>query len=62
MLDEAIDRLAGAGVDGSLHDATRKLGRAPLADATVRRVVTLIRSEPPGEATHWTGRAMPSQP
>jgi transposase len=51
-------RFAEAGVEGLLHDATRKPGKAPLADATVRRVVGLTCSEPPGEATHWTGRAM----
>src|ERR671918_1663776 len=51
-------RFAQAGVDGLLRDATRKPGKAPLANAMVRRVVTLTCAEPPGEATHWTGRAM----
>jgi transposase len=51
-------RFAGAGVDGLLRDATRKPGKAPLADTTVRHVVALTCAEPPGEATHWTGRAM----
>ena len=51
-------RFAEAGVDGLLRDATRKPGKAPLGDATVRRVVALTCAEPPGEATHWTGRAM----
>jgi transposase len=51
-------RFAEAGVDGLLRDATRKPGKAPLGDAMVRRVVTLTCAEPPGEATHWTGRAM----
>jgi transposase len=51
-------RFAEAGVDGLLRDATRKPGKPRLADATVRRVVTLTCAEPPGEATHWTGRAM----
>ena len=51
-------RFAEAGVDGLLRDATRKPGKAPLGDATVHRVVGLTCSEPPGEATHWTGRAM----
>jgi hypothetical protein len=49
---------AEAGVDGLLRDATRKPGKAPLGDPTVQSVVTLTCSEPPGEATHWTGRAM----
>ena len=43
---------------GLLRDATRKPGKAPLGDATVHRVVALTCAEPPGEATHWTGRAM----
>ena len=51
-------RFAEAGVDGLLHDATRKPGKAPLADATVHQVVAFTCAEPPGEATHWTGRAM----
>ena len=51
-------RFVEAGVDGLLRDATRKPGKAPLGDATVHRVVGLTCSEPPGEATHWTGRAM----
>jgi len=51
-------RFAEAGVDGLLRDATRKPGKRPLGDAMVQRVVALTCSEPPGEATHWTGRAM----
>jgi transposase len=51
-------RYAEAGVDGLLRDKTRKPGKAPLGDELVRRVVALTCAEPPGEATHWTGRAM----
>jgi transposase len=51
-------RFAEAGGDGLLRDATRKPGKTPLADQTVRRVVALTCAEPPGEATHWTGRAI----
>jgi transposase len=51
-------RFAEAGVDGLLRDKTRKPGKTPLSDATIRRVVALTCAEPPGEATHWTGRAM----
>ncbi len=51
-------RFAEAGVDGLLRDATRKPGKAPLGDETVHRVVALTCAEPPGAATHWTGRAM----
>jgi transposase len=51
-------RFREAGADGLLRDKTRKPGLPPLPPATVDRVVALTLSEPPGEATHWTGRAM----
>jgi transposase len=51
-------RFAEAGIDGLLRDATRKPGLPPLPPAVVDRVVTLTLSDPPGETTHWTGRAM----
>jgi transposase len=51
-------RFAEAGVEGLLREASRKPGKAPLAEVTVQRVVALTCAEPPGEATHWTGRAM----
>jgi hypothetical protein len=51
-------RFAEAGVDGLLRDKTRKPGKAPIPAATVARVVALTCAAPPGEATHWTGRAM----
>jgi transposase len=45
-------------VDGLLRDKTRPPGTPPLPAATVERVVALTREPPPGEITHWTGRAM----
>ena len=51
-------RFAEAGVDGLLRDKTRKPGKAPLPAAVIQQVIALTCSEPPGEATHWTGRAM----
>jgi len=51
-------RFAEAGVDGLLHDATRKPGKPPVPAEVVQRIVASTCSEPPGEATHWTGRAM----
>ena len=52
------------GVDGLLHDKTRKPGLTPRSPKTVGKVLELTCSAPPGEATHWTGRAManPSNP
>jgi hypothetical protein len=41
-----------------LRDKSRKPGKAPLAAETTARVVELTCSEPPHQATHWTGRAM----
>lgn len=46
------------GVDVLLREPSRKPGKAPLSDTTVNEVVALTCTEPPGEATHWTGRAM----
>ena len=51
-------RFAEAGVDGLLRDRTRQPGKPRTPAATVQRVVALSCSEPPGEATHWTGRMM----
>jgi transposase len=51
-------RFAEAGVDGLLRDRTRKPGKPALGEAVAHRVVALTCAEPPGEATHWTGRAM----
>ena len=51
-------RYAEEGVDGLLRDKTRKPGKARTSDDVVHRVVALTCSEPLGEATHWTGRAM----
>src|SRR5262245_2325736 len=51
-------RFAEAGVDGLLRDRTRKPGKPPTPETLVQRVVALTCAEPPGEATHWTGRMM----
>jgi len=51
-------RFAEEGVDGLLRDKTRPPGKPPLPAATVAKVLALTCTEPPGEATHWTGRAM----
>jgi hypothetical protein len=51
-------RYAEQGVDGLLRDKTRKPGKAPLSPETIAKVLPLTCSEPPGEATPWTGRAV----
>src|SRR6202140_5356027 len=54
-------RYAEEGVDGLLHDKKRPPGTAPPAPVpmtTVPKVLALPCAEPPGETTHWTGRAM----
>src|SRR4249920_804465 len=48
-------RFAEEGVDGLLRD---KPGKPPLSAETVTKVLALPCTEPPGEATHWTGRAV----
>ena len=52
------ERFMREGVDGLLRDKTRRPGKAPLAADIVKRIVDLTLAEPPGETTHWTGRAM----
>src|SRR6516165_9991602 len=54
------ERFMREGVSGLLREKTRKPGLPPLPSALVDRVVELTLGEPPGEATHWTGRAMAS--
>ena len=51
-------RYAEAGVAGLLRDKTRPPGKPPVPAATVSKVLALSCGEPPGEMTHWTGRAM----
>jgi len=51
-------RFAEAGVEGLLHDKTRKPGKAPIAADRAAQLVALTCTEPPHQATHWTGRAM----
>ena len=51
-------RYAESGVDVLLREPSRKPGKAPLPASTVNRIVALTCTEPPGEVTHWTGRAM----
>ena len=51
-------RYGEEGVDGLLRDKTRPPGKPPLPPATIARVLSLTCSQPPGAATHWTGRAM----
>jgi len=45
-------------LDGLLRDKTRPPGKAPLDAKIVKRIVDLTLADPPGETTHWTGRAM----
>jgi len=49
-------RFAEEGVEGLLRDKTRKPGKSPLSAGKVAEVLVLPCSEPPGEATHWSGR------
>src|SRR5262249_21685126 len=56
------ERFMHEGVAGRLRDKTRRPGLPPLSPALVDCVVERTLSEPPGEATHWTGRAMAMAP
>jgi transposase len=52
------ERFMAAGVDGLLRDKTRPSRVPPLPAATVERVIALTQTDPPSEATYWTGAAM----
>ena len=52
------ERFTREGIAGLLRDKTRKPGLPPVLPAVIDRVVELTLAEPPGETTHWTGRAM----
>ena len=49
------ERFAAEGVDGLLRDKTRPPRVAPLGQKVIDQVVALTATEPPHEATHWTG-------
>ena len=44
--------------DGLLRDKTRPSRVKPFGPEVAGRIVALTLAEPPGETTHWTGRAM----
>jgi len=52
------ERFAQEGLDGLLRDKTRRPRIPALGAAVAERVVALTRSDPPLEATHWTGAMM----
>ena len=51
-------RYAEEGVEALLRDKTRPPGKPPVPTAMVAKVLALTCADPPGEVTHWTGRAM----
>jgi transposase len=52
------ERFMLEGVDGLQRDKTPKPGKQPLPAATVQRLLDLPLTDPPGETTHWSVRAM----
>ncbi|MCR4281472.1 MAG: helix-turn-helix domain-containing protein, partial [Bauldia sp.] len=52
------ERFYEAGVDGLLRDKTRPSRITPFGPEVAERIVALTLAEPPGETTHWSGRAM----
>jgi hypothetical protein len=52
------ERFLAEGIAGLVREKSRPLGIAPLPAEIVDQVVTLTGEPPPGEATHWTVRAM----
>ena len=55
------ERFAEQGYEGLLRDKTRPSRIPPLAADVAERVVALTFSDPPAEATHWTGAMMAAQ-
>jgi len=51
-------RYAEEGVEGLLRDKTRPPGKPATPTEHVAKVLAVTCSEPPGETTHWTGRAV----
>lgn len=51
-------RFAKEGVEGILHDKTRKPGKSPIAPEKIDRVLALTCIDPLSGATHWSGRAI----
>lgn len=51
-------RFAEEGIEGLLRDKTGKPGKAPVPAEKIAEIVAMTCTDPPGEATHWTGRAM----
>ena len=49
---------AEGGVERLLREGSRKPGKPRTPTAVVAKVLALTCAEPPGETTHWTGRAM----
>src|SRR5829696_9913996 len=52
------ERFMQEGVEGLLRDETRPSRIPPLGNEVAERIVALTLSDPPGEATHWTGAMM----
>src|SRR5258708_21850166 len=52
------ERFAEEGLDGLLRDKTRPSRVKPLDHDVAERVVALTLTDPPVEATHWTGAMM----
>jgi transposase len=52
------ERFAKEGIDGLLRDKTRPARVPPLDADVAERVVALTLTDPPVEATHWTGAMM----
>ena len=55
------ERFAEEGCDGLLRDKTRPPRIPPLGADVAERVVALTFTDPPVEATHWTGAMMAEQ-
>lgn len=57
-VSEIVGRFNQRGLQGLLHQPSKKPGKAPVAGAVESELVRLVKQEKPKSATHWSTRAL----
>ena len=55
-VSDIVHRFNERGVDGLLKQPNHKPGKSPLSQAVINRVLKLVQTQQPEEATHWSTR------
>jgi transposase len=55
-ISDIVHRFNKYGVDGLLKQPNHKPGKAPVSQAVINRVLKVVQSQQPEEATHWSTR------